>query len=210
MRPQSASRSATTVSSDDLRTELIAMAEEDQRVREELAADGLLYRGYHPRMQAVHDQNASRLQQILDEHGWPNRSMVGEQAAEAAWLVVQHAIGHPDLQRRCLLLLKQAAATGESSPVQAALLEDRIRAFGVRRQLYGTQFDWDDNGQMSPLPIEDPDHVDERRRELGLPPLAETTAQHRAAIAKNNASPPEDRVAAQREQDEWARTVGWR
>jgi hypothetical protein len=33
-----------------LRQELLAMAEEDQRVRAELAADGSLCQGYHPVM----------------------------------------------------------------------------------------------------------------------------------------------------------------
>ena len=35
---------------DALRDELVAMAEEDQRVRAELASDGSLFDGYHPRM----------------------------------------------------------------------------------------------------------------------------------------------------------------
>jgi hypothetical protein len=49
----------------DIRRELLAMAEQDIRVRSELAADGSLFKGYHPRMQAVHDANAARLAEIL-------------------------------------------------------------------------------------------------------------------------------------------------
>ena len=44
---------------------------EDHRVRAELAADGSLFDGYHPRMRAVHEANAERLAAILSERGWP-------------------------------------------------------------------------------------------------------------------------------------------
>jgi hypothetical protein len=62
------------------------MAAKDLRVREQLASDGSLFEGYHPRMREVHERNAERLSAILNEHGWPVRSLVGEEAAQAAWL----------------------------------------------------------------------------------------------------------------------------
>ena len=96
-----------------LRTELIAMAAEDLRVREDLVRDGSLFEGYHPRMRAVHEHNAVRLRTVLETFGWPGRSAVGDEAADAAWLILQHSIGNPDLQRLGLSLLKAAAALGE-------------------------------------------------------------------------------------------------
>lgn len=44
-----------------LREELLATEAEDRRVRAELAADGSLFDGYHPRMAEVHRRNAGRL-----------------------------------------------------------------------------------------------------------------------------------------------------
>src|SRR5262245_53637982 len=82
--------------------ELHELADRDQRVRAELAADGSLFKGYHPRMEAVHRENAARLASILEELGWPTEALVGSEAAEAAWLIAQHAIGAPGLQRRAL------------------------------------------------------------------------------------------------------------
>jgi hypothetical protein len=64
-----------------LRDELLTMAEEDQRVRAELASDGSLFDGYHPTMKAVHDKNAARLTEIIEQHGWPGRGLVGEGGA---------------------------------------------------------------------------------------------------------------------------------
>jgi len=62
---------------EDLRDELIRMGDYDQTVRAELAADGSLFDGYHPRMAAVHDANAARLGEIIREHGWPTEALVG-------------------------------------------------------------------------------------------------------------------------------------
>jgi hypothetical protein len=60
---------------DALREELKAMKAEDLRVREELSQGGELGQGYAPRMGAVHRRNASRLQEIVTAHGWPDREL---------------------------------------------------------------------------------------------------------------------------------------
>jgi hypothetical protein len=193
-----------------IRADLCAMAAEDQVLREELAGDGSLFQGYHPRMEALHRRNAVRLEAILEHYGWPGRSNVGVEAADAAWLILQHAIAQPELQRRGLAILQAAATAGEVPQLQVAMLEDRIRTFEGRPQRYGTQFDWDENGQLSPLPLEDPEHVDERRRELGLGPLAEDVARRRAAIAQGPEQPPNDWAARRRAVEAWLRRVGWR
>ena len=193
-----------------LSLDLLAMAAEDLRVRVELARSGVLFEGYHPRMREVHDRNAARLLAILDEHGWPCRSVVGEEAAEAAWLILQHAIGHPALQRRGVVLLKAAAEAGEVSLYHVAMLEDRIHCSEGKRQIFGTQFDWDEHGLLSPLPIDDESNVDIRRREVGLIPLADDIENKRAAAAKQSERPPRDWHARQRDKERWLHSAGWR
>src|SRR6185503_10085090 len=89
--------------------ELCDLARRDSEVRAELAADGSLFDGYHPRMEAVHRRNSERLAAIIDDVGWPSERLVGAEAAWSAWLVVQHAIGEPDFQRHALGLLRAAA-----------------------------------------------------------------------------------------------------
>jgi hypothetical protein len=161
-------------------------------------------------MRAVHDRHASRVAEILAEHGWPSERLVGADGAQAAWLIVQHAIAQPGLQRQALRLVRAAAARGEVPRWQAAKLEDRIRTLQGRPQRYGTQFDWDAVGQLSPLPIEDRAGVDERRKALGLRPLTEEIAAQRDAAMHDGAHPPADWQARQRELDAWLRDVGWR
>jgi hypothetical protein len=194
----------------EVRRELLAMAARDLSVREELAADGSLFHRYHPRMRAVHDANAARLAAIMDQHGWPGEPQVGGDGAEAAWLIAQHAIGQPAMQRAALTALWEAAKRGDVPALQAAMLDDRIRVFEGRPQRYGTQFDWDADGELSPLPIEDPHGVDDRRRMLGLAPLGHELAERRRAMTEGRERPPADWPARQREMEAWLRAVGWR
>lgn len=193
-----------------LRQELLAMAEEDLRLRAELARTGALYQGYHPAMRAVHDRHAGRLAEILADHGWPGASRVGEDGAEAAWLVVQHAIAQPGFQRQVLVALRAAARLGDVPAWQPAMLEDRIRTMEGRPQRYGTQFDWDETGQLSPLPIEDRPDVDARRQSVGLSPIEEEIRRQRAAAAGSTERPPGDWEARRQEREAWLREVGWR
>lgn len=189
---------------DALRRELLALAAEDQRVRAELEAEGTLYDGYHPRMEAVHRRNAARLRELLAVHGWPGRSRVGDDGAEAAWLVVQHAIGEPAFQRASLVRLREAVARGEAPAWQAAMLEDRIAVLEGRPQRYGTQLEHDADGWPRACKTEDPDGLDERRQAVGLEPMAERLAR------AEREPPPADRERFARDYAAWLRRTGWR
>jgi hypothetical protein len=193
----------------ELQTELRAMADEDTCVRSELLLEGVLFQGYHPRMAEVHRRNAERLSAIMDQIGWPGRSQVGEEGARCAWLVLQHSIGNPAVMRRGLELVRQAMATGDTTPIEFAMLEDRIRSMSGLPQRYGTQFDWDEHGEMNPRTIEDPDGVDARRREMGLPPLADKIREIRQAMKHDTGYVAADAAARRRSIDAWEREVGW-
>ena len=194
-----------------LRDELLEMARRDRQVRAELVASGDLFDvGYEPRMTRVHERNARRLRRIIESVGWPGTDLVGSDGAEAAWLILQHAIAEPDLQRHALPLLQAAAREGTASPRHAALLEDRIRFFEGRPQRYGTQFDWDAEGNLTSGAVEDPERLDERRRAIGLPPLAEQMEEVRSRATSEGDGPPPDYEAYVQARDEWAASVGWR
>jgi hypothetical protein len=138
----------------------------DGKALKERAADAFR------RMRDVDRDNTERLKQILDRHGWPGKSLVGADGANAAWLLAQHADHDRPLQRRCLALLREAVKRGEAAGAQLAYLTDRLRVADKRRQVYGTQLVVV-GGRPLPAPIEDEANVDRRRREVGLPPLAE-------------------------------------
>lgn len=189
---------------------LVAAARRDLDTRTRLAASGELFNGYHPEMEAVHDENAALLTRVFDDIGWPGRREYGDDGAGAAFLILQHAIGHPDLQRRGLTLLLDAIPEGQANPLDVTYLSDRISIFEGGAQTFGTQFDWDANGQLSPAAVRDPETLDERRASVGLPPMAETIAHMRADAAAEGDTAPADLAERRAAYDAWARKVGWR
>ena len=193
-----------------LRGELLRMEQDDSELRAELARDGSLFEGYAGRMAALHRQHNAHLRASLREHGWPGRTLVGDDGATAAWLLLQHAVLDPGLMRSALPLLERAVQVREAEPKHLAFLVDRIRVLEGRPQLYGTSHDWDARGRMSPRPIEDPTGVEERRRQVGLEPLAENTRRLREQPEAEGQSPPADYEERQREMNDWARSIGWR
>jgi len=195
---------------EDWRTLLIEAAARDVETRSRLAASGVLFQGYHPEMEAVHDTNAGLLTRVFDAIGWPGRRLMGDEGAGAAFLILQHAIGHPALQRRGLELMLEAIPLGEANALDAAYLSDRIAVFEGREQTFGTQFDWDANGQLSPAPTRDQATLDARRTSVGLPPMAETIAHMRATAAAESERAPRDLARRRAEYEAWARRVGWR
>jgi hypothetical protein len=187
-----------------LEKRLIDLDEFHQRVRADLAADGSLFEGYHPRMEAVHRANAAQLREIIANHGWPGFSLVGERGTYAAWRIAQHSIGEPAFMRQCRDLLRQASANGDAHPWQHAYIDDRIRVFEGLPQRYGTQLRDGESG-LEPAPLEDPENVEARRQELGLPPLSEIVAR-----ARMNPPPASPNQAARGEEEfAWRKRVGW-
>ena len=163
-----------SVLNEELRSELWRRFKMDQDLRtrlqkdsdnQELRAEGV----------QIDQENTAWMRQIIAQmdNCWPGKSLVGEDGAKAAWLLVQHADRDPEFQRQCLALMT-AAGPDEVSPSDVAYLTDRVRVNAGQPQVYGTQF-WTDpsSGSFGPRPIEDEAHVDERRAQVGLGPLEE-------------------------------------
>jgi len=172
----------TSIRLPEVRAELLQMADEDQRARFAAIAEER-NSGSTDLFQAVaqiDEKNTARLKSLVAEHGWLGKSLVGEDGAHAAWLLVQHASDRA-FQKGCLEKMKSALKDGEASATDFAYLFDRVAMFEGRKQLYGTQFRTPPGKmcEMEPVPIEDEEHVDERRRALGLPPMVEHVKQLR-------------------------------
>ena len=163
---------------EDLKAELEAMREEDQAIRKEAwpiiqehGTESPAYIEIRDRGRAIDARNLARLIEVIETHGWPGQSLVGEEAAGGAFLILQHA--DVDVQKKYLPLAREAAAAGEMRPADLALLEDRILLHDGKPQRYGSQFVRDAEGNAELWPIEDESHVDERRASVGLQPLAD-------------------------------------
>ena len=191
---------------EQLREKLLLLKAEDAGVREELAKTGELFNGYHAEMERVHLKNARELEEIIDEHGWLGKSLVGEDGAEAAWLVAQHAISLPAFSHKCLKLIEKAVAENEAEPYQFAYLHDRICFFENRPQRFGTQSDWNEDGKMEVWQLEDEVEVNKFRAEVGLQPLESLTWEN----AETRENKPSDWRRRQIDFEAWAKRVGWR
>lgn len=153
-----------------LRAALLSRGQQDQAVRDVFLA------GHHQdttdfrRMADVDADNTTFLKRIVAERGWPGRSMVGRDAATAAFLILQHS---PDtsFQAKTLPLLEKAFAAGEVEGQHVALLTDRIAVARHQQQVYGTQASLV-NGRFVLDPIADSANVDARRARVGMPPVA--------------------------------------
>jgi hypothetical protein len=188
--------------------ELLAMQQRDLTVRARLLEEGRLYGAYAEDMQQVHRENAERLNDLVERHGWPGIALVTLEGCRAAWFIAQHANCTPHLQRKFLALISAAAEAGDVPKLQAAFLTDRIRFNENRPQLYGTVLDWDDKGELG-CPVEDPEGRDARRQSVGLPPFEESLRMHWKEVAAEGGAPPHDLAEYRRSAHAWARSVGW-
>jgi hypothetical protein len=152
-----------------LRRELLALVKEDQAARQAASAGGFKDQAANDRMDAIDRRSTARMKEVVANKGWPGKTLVGTDGAFAAWLLVQHADADRAFQKLCLQKMEAAVKAGEAAAKDWAYLVDRVAVADERKQIYGTQFD----ENQEPQPIEDEAHVDERRAAVGLGTMAD-------------------------------------
>jgi hypothetical protein len=154
---------------EDLRQELLEMERADQSLRAGMTPERMQDTAFMREMLRTQEAHADRIGQILESSGWPTEVLVGKDGARAAWILVQH--GGLSVQRAALDLIQASPASGVS-PGDIATLTDRVLLAEGKPQRYGTQFRFED-GNLWQEPVEAPESLDERRAEVGLPPMAD-------------------------------------
>lgn len=188
---------------------IIELKNSDLTLRDKLLQSGQLSEGYNEEMKELHNKNAKILNDIIDKIGYPTIDKVGKEANEASWLIIQHSIGQPKFMRKCAELMESAVRDNKADPKSLAYLTDRIAVFEEKPQLYGTQFDWDEYGNLSPNPFDDLKKVNERRKSIGLNTIEEQTEIIRVQVKSENQSPPKDFEKRKQEIEQWKKNVGW-
>jgi hypothetical protein len=146
-----------------LQKELRSMEEADQAVRMTTPISV-------SRMEEVDRKHRPELERIFERYGWPKRSVVSREAAHDYWLLVQH---QPlDVQQRMLPAMERAMQDGEASKSDYAYLYDRVRVGEGKPQHWGSQMACV-KGKAVLSPVDDPAGLEQRRRELHLPPIKE-------------------------------------
>ena len=124
------------------------------------------------RLFAVDADNLKLLKPIIARYGWHELKMCGGKDAQFhAWLLVQHADRDTPFQHAVLDKMREAFLAGEVSATDYAYLVDRVAMGEKKPQTFGTQGGCDGDG-WKPIPVLEPNGLDERRHEVGLEPEA--------------------------------------
>lgn len=128
-------------------------------------------------------RNTRFLRHLTAEIGWPGRDLVGEDGADAAWLLLQHAgagvrtLDSPSnraLRHKCVPLLERAVADGHAHPRHLAHTVDGIRAVEGDPPVYAVlsaAFLAEDEG-LRLRPGLDAATIDHNRQRIGLVPVS--------------------------------------
>jgi hypothetical protein len=162
-----------------LRQQLYGMITQDQASRSAFMKDGMKADSpLRRKIQDVDRQNLVSLKAIFAKSGFPTVQMIGRDGVSTVFLLVQHADEDHAFQKHALDLAKPLMERNELARAEYAMLVDRVRLADGKMQLYGSQVKMD-GGEAQPFPVEDPDHLDSRRRSMALPPEAQYLAQFR-------------------------------
>lgn len=118
-------------------------------------------------------ENRKLLKKIIEEIGWPSIPKVGKKASTAAWLIAQHSDKNQRFQKECLKLMKSFTKNKDVNKSLIPYLEDRVLVNGGKKQVFGTQFHIDLNGNFTEWPIKDLKLLDTKRKEYGLEPFTD-------------------------------------
>ena len=119
-------------------------------------------------LESIHRRQSEALKSVIADFGWPDESVMGEHATDAAFMVAQHADYDPDFQLLCHTLMLREVKAGRMKPAYLAFLTDRILCNQGHYQRFGTQLREAPNGCYVPKPMEDAGQVETLREEVGI------------------------------------------
>jgi hypothetical protein len=121
----------------------------------------------------VDERNRNRLKEIFKEIGFPTRKLVGKEAMNGIFLIIQHADNDKEWQKSQLKNIKKAVEKGDIPGQSYAYLYDRIKVNSGEKQLYGTQFKKVNRAEkiVELADTEDIVNLDERRMKMGMMPI---------------------------------------
>jgi hypothetical protein len=116
--------------------------------------------------------NWIKVSTILDDRGWPDKSIIGKRGTSALFLVIQHA--DHETKEKYLPMIEEAVKKDNLPKRQYAMFYDRLVLNRGERQVYGTQLANNNETKESyVLPLSDPKNVDRRRMTMGLNTMQE-------------------------------------
>lgn len=102
-----------------------------------------------------------RIKMIIEKYGYPMQKLIGKDAINSFWLLIQHQDYDLDLQENCLKYC-------DFEPKDYAHLTDRVLMNKGEKQIYGTQFKLISKGKITLYPVKDRKNVNKLRKQAGL------------------------------------------
>lgn len=109
-----------------------------------------------------------KITQILNIYGYPSKIIAGESSVIPFYIL---GFAPLSIKIKYLELLKLAANNGDISWKSLAFFIDKIKVAKNEKQIYGTQFYYDNHYKEYLYPIEDEAGVNQRRSDVGLEKL---------------------------------------
>lgn len=123
---------------------------------------------------SIFADNTKKAEVLYNKHGYLGFDKVGEKGEAQFWVIVQHSDNNTHFQNKVLNSLKKEVDKKNASPEHYALLYDRVKVNSGDKQLFGTQVDYNENGQAKPkIGLKDTFKVDKLRKQYNLDPLKE-------------------------------------
>lgn len=116
---------------------------------------------------------------LLNDYDWIDNKRFGKRVSMAAWLMVQHADDHLDLQKLALERMTPYVENGGVDKTDYAYLWDRVAVNSDKAQRYGTQPTWEctPEGKLTLQPLEQPETVNQRRAAMGMDSVEQGLAE---------------------------------
>ncbi len=125
-------------------------------------------------IRAYENEFTQYLKKVVDKYGWLTISKFGKDVSYQVGILVTHTQDKKFAQK-CLRLMEENI--DDIDKTNFAIVYDKVMISAGKLQKYGTKLKsyFKDNGEVvtEVMPLENPEKVEEFRRQVGLPPLEE-------------------------------------
>ena len=168
------------------RTVLIQMIERDQTLRGLLGV--LNYKIVDSLIHKEDLANMEKIKVIINKIGFPDRNKVGNDGADAVFILLMHTLNSGVNQQEnselIFPLMEKAVKEGNFTPYNYAILVDRQKGINKEKQVFGTYWEIKGNKRII-TPIENINSVNRRRTEIGLPNLSYSSKKIGLVLPEN-------------------------
>ena len=121
---------------------------------------------------SIFSKHKKRVESLFNKFGFLGINELGKSGTYDFWLIVQHSDEFPEFQRKVLKSMKKELKKENANPQNYAYLQDRVNANSGKKQVFGTQVEYTENGQAKAKNgLVDSLNIDKLRKKYNLEPL---------------------------------------